>query len=49
MVRQAGGNEQKNRFLQLTNVSHARDGDDSAQAIPNGQSESSSHIPVSLV
>lgn len=48
MARQAGGDKaRKNRFLQLTSVNQAQDGDDAGQDLAAGQAQSSDHIPVS--
>lgn len=48
MVRQAGGYDgHKNRFLQLTNVNQAQDGDDAVHDLAAGQAHPSDHIPVS--
>ncbi|DBA93455.1 hypothetical protein WJX79_008935 [Trebouxia sp. C0005] len=45
MVRQAGSEGHKSRFLQLTNVTKGREKDDAAQDLA-GQAPSSHHIPV---
>lgn len=45
MVRQAGSEGHKSRFLQLTDVGKSRDRDDAAQDLSN-QAPASHHIPV---
>ena len=45
MVRQAGSEGQKSRFLQLTSVTKNRDKDDAAQDLSD-QAPASHHIPV---
>lgn len=45
MVRQAGSEGHKSRFLQLTNVTKGRDKDDAAQDLSD-QAPASHHIPV---
>ena len=47
MVRQAGSEGHKSRFLQLTNVTKGREKDDASQDLAD-QAPSSHHIPVSL-
>ena len=47
MVRQAGSEGQKSRFLQLTNVTKSRDKDDAARDLSD-QAPASHHIPVRL-